>query len=66
MPQFSITVLSRQARGAAFRKDEDMAKSSRWSQWVITESADPRLPLPWAVGGRVRKTRTRPSALSPV
>ena len=43
-----------------------MAKSSRWSQWVITESADPRLPLPWAVGGRVRKTRTRPSALSPV
>ena len=31
-----------------------MAKSSRWSQWVITESADPRIQMPWAIGARVR------------
>lgn len=31
-----------------------MAKPSRWSQWVITESANPQIPMPWAVAERVR------------
>lgn len=38
-----------------FRKDESMAKSSRWSQWVISESADPGIPLPWTLVERVRE-----------
>lgn len=25
-----------------------MAKSNRWTRWVLTESADPRVPLPWS------------------
>lgn len=41
-----------------------MAKSSRWTQWVIAESANPRLPMPWAIDGRVRNGRvTRTAAL---
>ncbi|WP_323034634.1 hypothetical protein [Pararhodobacter sp.] len=32
-----------------------MAKSSRWSQWVISESADPGIPLPWTLVERVRE-----------
>ncbi|MCL4676344.1 MAG: hypothetical protein KJZ59_10080 [Pararhodobacter sp.] len=35
-----------------------MAKSSRWSQWVIAESADPRIQMPWAIAshqGQVRR-----------
>lgn len=31
-----------------------MATSSRWTRWVITESANPRIMMPWAVTGRVR------------
>jgi len=33
-----------------------MAKPSRWSQWVVADSADPRIPMPWAVEGRVRNS----------
>lgn len=37
-----------------------MAKPSRWAQWVITESADPRLPLAWTLTG-ARRNRRAPS-----
>lgn len=36
-----------------------MGKASRWSQWVIAESADPRIQLPWTAGERVRKSTRR-------
>lgn len=26
-----------------------MAKQSRWTRWVIEASADPSVPLPWAM-----------------
>ncbi|PVH29100.1 hypothetical protein [Pararhodobacter oceanensis] len=32
-----------------------MSKASRWSQWVIAESADPRIQLPWTASERLRR-----------
>jgi len=40
-----------------------MARSSRWSQWVVTESADPRIQMPWALGDRVRNASRRVNAM---
>lgn len=37
-----------------------MANPSRWTRWVVTESADPRLPLPWTLTG-ARRNRRAPS-----
>ncbi|MCA2012655.1 hypothetical protein [Pararhodobacter sp. CCB-MM2] len=34
-----------------------MAKSSRWMQWVIAESASARVPLPWVLRRRLRLRR---------
>ncbi|WP_281279584.1 hypothetical protein [Pararhodobacter zhoushanensis] len=28
---------------------------SRWTQWVISESANPRIPMPWALRRQRRK-----------
>ncbi|HPD90901.1 MAG TPA: hypothetical protein PLG62_00465 [Pararhodobacter sp.] len=39
-----------------------MAKPSRWTQWVISESADPRVPMPWNRRAEVRHDR-RPRPL---
>jgi len=40
-----------------------MAKSSRWSQWVIAESAKPRVPLAWTLVARNRRMTPVASAL---
>jgi len=42
-----------------------MAKSSRWSQWVIAESNDSTFPMPWAIGDRMRKGTHRARAALP-
>ena len=37
-----------------------MANPSRWAQWVITESANPRIPMPWTLTG-ARRLRRAPT-----
>ncbi len=39
-----------------------MAKPSRWAQWVVTESADPRIRMPWTA----LRIRRRLRAADPV
>lgn len=42
-----------------------MPKSSRWSQWVIAESAYPGIPMPWAVPGTARQKAVRTATAMP-
>lgn len=36
-----------------------MGKSSRWSQWVISESTDPSIPMPWTLVDRARNAANK-------
>ena len=38
-----------------------MTTPSRWAQWVIAESATPRVPLPWTLRRGPRRTLRTPN-----
>ncbi|WP_323021452.1 hypothetical protein [Pararhodobacter sp.] len=42
-----------------------MAKPSRWMQWIVTDSADPQIPLAWTLRATRRLNRTLETAGEP-
>jgi hypothetical protein len=36
-------------------------RPSRWTQWVVTASADPHIPLAWTLIGPRRQRRRAPA-----
>jgi hypothetical protein len=38
-----------------------MGKSSRWSQWVIAESKDPNIAMPWVTRAQSKADDAEPS-----
>ncbi|GAB1377592.1 hypothetical protein [Pararhodobacter aggregans] len=42
-----------------------MAKPSRWMQWIVTDSADPQIPLAWTLRATLRQSRQPETATEP-